>query len=516
MSKLDFPRVRPVFRIPGPKKIAARNKEEGRKGVAAFETYEVAIEAIASMERPSATRIESWISHPDERVVAALVRAQNERYLGNVSSTPFDLEEECPRIAQDSPSRSLLDQLGERALTDAREEGVEWTPVLDLMEMYDGKGFRPASKGRVELQDSMIQQLGQMPGEEVADWVQHLGLQSPALAETLWSRAVPFVHWGRGPEQLADLVNTPTRLTNLLSIRPLFQEDVPWVKERLGDYFLDGEEWKHAAGILSRLRREFPESVKDGLTGGLEEQINATLPYFEAKAKRTSLDRDDHAAYWGAATAKVTHARTREDVIEQFRQGIPLLKSKGAWRFMAEAIDLGLDGLDTATFREVIEAEGDRADVHVGDILSNALWTEMPEIGLEFLDSYHGLVDEEEWASGVHFALLSPQDRNRGDHLCAAAKADPVRARELLRRLMSHEELIGRTLREIDERPELLAVLTTEDLVPALSSGQTELREKAFALLDRVGGVSKTGAETPEVQSNQTEHPRSGRAARNG
>lgn len=90
------------------------NKREGRTGAAAFEPFEEVQEQISKAKRPHSKRLDSWINHPDERVLKFLADKDAE---GSVI-----------------PWREQFKYLFvTRALRTAKAEGVMWTPVLDSM-----------------------------------------------------------------------------------------------------------------------------------------------------------------------------------------------------------------------------------------------------------------------------------------------------------------------------------------------------------------------------------------------
>jgi hypothetical protein len=107
--------------------IAHRNREQNRTGPAA---HEATISAIARIHRQwSAThkRLDSWVTHPDERVVIALLDN-----LGHAS-----------RISDDQVAA-----LARRAMQRANDQQVLWTPLLDAVvrrlpfRIYDVARFR--------------------------------------------------------------------------------------------------------------------------------------------------------------------------------------------------------------------------------------------------------------------------------------------------------------------------------------------------------------------------------------
>lgn len=96
--------------------IEEYNEQQDLTGARSFEPTEEAIERIQNQSQASPRRLTSWVQHPDHRVPMALIES-------------FD-QTETPRWWRGDTSE-LTTALVERALMDAREDGVLWSPLLD-------------------------------------------------------------------------------------------------------------------------------------------------------------------------------------------------------------------------------------------------------------------------------------------------------------------------------------------------------------------------------------------------
>lgn len=108
---------RTEFRHATPADIARCNAEQERRGDAAYRDVLAELTQIVERtgEGESEMEFERWASHPDERVPAALI-GQGGQHL--------ELSWHVRRL--------LLD----RAWTDAQDEGVLWTPLLDMLSSH--------------------------------------------------------------------------------------------------------------------------------------------------------------------------------------------------------------------------------------------------------------------------------------------------------------------------------------------------------------------------------------------
>ena len=92
--------------------LARINKQHNRVGAASYEAPHVAIARIAAQTSSSAKRLDSWVTHPDERVVIALL--------------DHPLHKACISLEQ-------VTRLARRAIDGARSKQVLWTPLLDAL-----------------------------------------------------------------------------------------------------------------------------------------------------------------------------------------------------------------------------------------------------------------------------------------------------------------------------------------------------------------------------------------------
>lgn len=92
--------------------LAYINKQNRRLGAASYEAPLIAIARIGTQASASAKRLDSWVTHPDERVVIAL------------------LDRDLHRATL---SEAQVIGLARRALEGARSKDVVWTPLLDAL-----------------------------------------------------------------------------------------------------------------------------------------------------------------------------------------------------------------------------------------------------------------------------------------------------------------------------------------------------------------------------------------------
>lgn len=128
------PPFRTTLRCLTDEAIAERNRAEGRKGALAFQPVEEAVESITTARAPTRQRVLSWVQHPDERVVLALLDYERSINLRNYVSREGVPPKKERGIERTGPAyRHLSQHLEDRALDDAEAEGVLWTPVLDAL-----------------------------------------------------------------------------------------------------------------------------------------------------------------------------------------------------------------------------------------------------------------------------------------------------------------------------------------------------------------------------------------------
>lgn len=101
--------------------IDALNKAEGNEHSQRYEPAEAAKKRIRKQVSANPARVRSWTRHPDETVVLELLNKhgwvrQNERMQKTFVEAERDL---------------VSEEVGRRALADAKHEGVVWTPLLD-------------------------------------------------------------------------------------------------------------------------------------------------------------------------------------------------------------------------------------------------------------------------------------------------------------------------------------------------------------------------------------------------
>jgi hypothetical protein len=145
--------------------IALLNAEHGYRGARAYEGVEAALARIRTARSASEDRLESWVTHPDERVV---IEALKHGWAGNWP------------LSQQRAGEKLL----RSALADADAAGVQWTRALDAYEVATGAGW--AGK--------RIHALGQWVEEQAdpAEVVRLLEFESAAVQRVVFSRARVF------------------------------------------------------------------------------------------------------------------------------------------------------------------------------------------------------------------------------------------------------------------------------------------------------------------------------------
>lgn len=99
--------------------IRAANRRRARSGASTSMNHasaDVEIARIRAQRSASKERVRSWLSHPDERVVVAVIASHH-------------------RLPH-----SWIDSIGNQALLDADRRGLLWTPIIDRIACFDS-GF---------------------------------------------------------------------------------------------------------------------------------------------------------------------------------------------------------------------------------------------------------------------------------------------------------------------------------------------------------------------------------------
>lgn len=109
--------------------MKAINEREGHKRARRYLPAPEAIEMIRTQNSANEDRIRSWVLHPDDRVPLELLEAE-----GNDTDTWFD-QKLMGFVHDDTKLTTRMKVLlYKRAMTQAKREGVAWTPLLDGLE----------------------------------------------------------------------------------------------------------------------------------------------------------------------------------------------------------------------------------------------------------------------------------------------------------------------------------------------------------------------------------------------
>lgn len=135
------------------------NERQDRKRAARFEMAGMALNRIRYAKSASRDRLRSWVEHPDERVVAEIMR----RWLD---------------LAANADRSWLREMMMVRVLTDALREGALWTPLLDLaLErgiLDTARSMPRRSWSDLEERDPRPPEIGpgETPQERLEAWIQ--------------------------------------------------------------------------------------------------------------------------------------------------------------------------------------------------------------------------------------------------------------------------------------------------------------------------------------------------------
>lgn len=119
-GSLQTLRVRTRVQTAPTNKIQERNQQADFSGARAFEPAEKATERIRQQQNANQDRLDSWIEHPDERVPIALA----ETYKNADSDKNWWRGESGEQAAA---------RLVRRAIEEAEQDRVSWTPLLDAV-----------------------------------------------------------------------------------------------------------------------------------------------------------------------------------------------------------------------------------------------------------------------------------------------------------------------------------------------------------------------------------------------
>lgn len=506
---MTAPLYRTSLRQASPEELERRNRAEQRAHARKFEPADRAVARIQKAKNPSLERLLSWIRHPDERVVLALL--ERERQLNLRDQLPAD---ERPSEAS-HPVISLGDELSWRAAKDASEEGVSWTPVLDKLHAlqpnqsrtvyrrgrrggrYQNVNWFPSGDRREHL-SKLIEKLRSLPPAEraqaEAEVREHFPAAHPNLVRTVFGvedREAVNRARGEGGEVLEFLDNpfldaSQGRILLESLVHPITLSDDPRTLF-----------WDTLYRMIGELLDRFPELARDPLAGTLREELARHL---EAWHHDPPQEVDDIQAFW-SASALAARFQSRAETLDLTRRygasgafrACSQVLTAGRARFLADALERGgcslselsqaLDVLD-ATSAEAVRTEVSRNATELPNDLVLLLLPLAENHALTF--SSRDFSDPERF---VRRLLESAGPGRRGSALS--------RLRE---RAQPSDWVMDSAIRVLSQRPDLLGGLSSEDLAPGLTSRSTQVREATYLLLSSVESQSREDS-VPEASS---------------
>lgn len=414
-----------TLKAAGPRDLDRLNAEQGRSRARAFEPAEDAMERARSARSAVADRILSWIEHPDERVAAA--------FLDNPARGS---------ILRDGRLRGRMGRiLLDRAVADARTEGVAWTPVLDALA---ARVLRP---NRSSLLADAVAQLERMApwleGESApADLAGLLSFEDESVARLMLTRARAL---------------TPELLQAALNAHPTLAVEVPenpYLTPRLVEAVCD---WLSSpAARQCQQPRVSPFKVP-----GILEKAGWRLPRsFVEHVTHPPPDED----YWRiqATELHTLGEATYRALAAYFRQRLEERPEDGSAEYAIDALVMN-PAVPDALVRELALDAIDRGSVQV------------PQFLLVPCLAHHEPVRARIRASALAGHL--------GDHVLLSlleTSPDASEADETFRVLVRTNAWFA--LQAL-EQPERSPHLGRRHLAPLLAHADRAIRERAFRLL---------------------------------